>query len=264
MTAPLRFSTLKHIARSPLHYQHALTTTFEPTPAMRLGTAVHQIVLGGTSPEPTKPKPVVYEGQRRGNAWKEFQAANPGVEIITIAEFERELEAIEAERAQAQRIADAVLGDMRVQRILEGAVKEQRITTQLRGREFGGTPDVLKPSEVWDLKTTNDASLRNFVWDARRRHYFEQVTIYGDLARAAKVADPTEYGLIAVETKAPYAVTVFRLGPSQVDASRRTYTSWMETLANCEASGRFPGYSDAIETIDAVESLELDFTEDET
>lgn len=259
----LRFSALKHIARSPLHYQHALTTTFEPTPAMRLGTAVHQIVLGGASQEPTKPKPVVYEGQRRGNAWKEFQAANPGVEIITIAEFERELEAIEAERAQAQRIADAVLGDERVQRILDGAVCEQTIVTKLRGRPFRGTPDIRKPRAIWDLKTTTDARLEAFKWQARKMHYSVQTVVYGDLARAAELADPDTYGLIAVETKAPFPVTVFQLTPQLVDVSRRTYIGWMETLANCEASGRFPGYSDAIESLDAVESVELDFTESE-
>lgn len=252
----LRFSTLKVIARSPAHYQHALTHPFQPTPAMRLGTLVHRLVLGGAEPEPSGPPPVVYDGQRRGKAWAEFRDAHPGVEIVTIAEHERALAEKEEELAHAQVIADAVLGDMRVQRLLEGTTKERRIVGRLHGRDVHGTPDAFSDDLVLDLKTTADARPEAFVWQARKLHYATQVTWYGDLLGGRK-----RHVLVAVETKAPYPVTVMQLTDALVDVSRRTYVGWIEQLQACELAGVWPGYSEAILPLDATETVDLDFSE---
>lgn len=238
MTAPLRFSTLKTIARSPLHYQYALTHEFEPTPAMRLGTLVHRMVLGG-------PETIAYDGTRRGKDWEAFKAAHSDVEIVTVSE-----------RDSARAIADAVQRDMRVARLLEGTVKEQRITGRLHGREVQGTPDAYDDDTVIDLKTCADARPEAFSWQARKMHYGPQVTWYGDLLGSRK-----RHILIAVETKAPYPVTVMQLTPAMVDMGRRTYIGWIEMLQACELAGVWPGYSEAILPLDAVDSLDLDFEE---
>ena len=62
----------RHIEKDPA-YQ------FNRTPSIKLGTAVHDIVLDG---RPTKLIPgeaLASDGSRRGNNWKAFQADNPGV-----------------------------------------------------------------------------------------------------------------------------------------------------------------------------------------
>lgn len=41
---PVRFSQLKWMSRSPAHYRYYLEQPFEPTKAMRLGTAVDALL----------------------------------------------------------------------------------------------------------------------------------------------------------------------------------------------------------------------------
>jgi hypothetical protein len=86
---PVSFSALKRIAQSPAHYLAGLHGTYD-SPAMRLGRLVHQMVLGG-------PPPLVWEGERRGNAWKSFRELHGAADIVTSSEVEL-----------ATRIADAV------------------------------------------------------------------------------------------------------------------------------------------------------------
>lgn len=234
----IRFSQLKTIARSPAHYQYALTHPTDPTPAMRIGTLTHGMVLGG-------PQPVVYEGERRGNAWKEFKAAHEGVEIVTVAEHD-----------QARAIADAVLADRRVTELLEGTTKETRADRVMHGLHVCGTPDAFSDTIVLDLKTTADARPDAFAWQCRKMHYAVQVVFYGDL-----LGGRDRHLIVGVEAKGPHPVTILELTPEMVDRARRTYIGWIEQLQNCTLSGVWPGYSEAVLPLDAIESLELDFEE---
>ncbi len=95
MTAlqPLHFSQLKHIARSPAHYAHALRTMREDTVAFRLGRATHSLLLGG-------PLVQVWEGaSRRGKAWDAWRAdQSPDAIILLESEMDRVRDMAEAVR----------------------------------------------------------------------------------------------------------------------------------------------------------------------
>lgn len=230
MTAPVRFSSLKHIGRSPAHYRAALEASYD-SPAMLFGRVVHAMVLGHGSW-------TVYEGERRGKAWSDFKADNEGVDIITAQEFRR-----------ARDCADAVLNDPVAAPFLVGD-RERRIEWTHNGRACRGTPDVIGADFITDLKTTTDASPGLFSRAALRMGYHAQLAWYQHGVEAALDRTCPSGVLIAVESKAPYAVTVLRLTDRAIAAGHKTWVAWFERLVACEESGVWPGYSQSIVDLD--------------
>lgn len=241
---PLRFSHLKHMAQSPAHYLASLTATYD-SPAMRLGRLVHQMVLTPDQPA------VVYDGTRRGRDWESFKTQHAGVETIFTA----------AEEEQAMRIADAVLTDPNAKALLrQGGMFERRIAWTNAGRACAGTPDLFNETFIVDLKTCATAAPNRWLGrygEIRKRHYEAQVSWYQDGLDAAGFQRPKQAYLIAVETRAPFPVVVYRVCDSELEYGRRIWTGWLERLRVCEESNHFPGYSQAVVDVEAVEEDEI-------
>jgi hypothetical protein len=72
---PVRFSHLKAFAKSAAHYRAAVQAGRPDSPTFRNGRLVHALILGGMDAF------AVYEGERRGNAWKDFAAAQHEVPV---------------------------------------------------------------------------------------------------------------------------------------------------------------------------------------
>lgn len=241
---PIRYSHLRAISRSPLHYRHACEGYRDPTPAMRLGTIVHGLVLGGDG------APVIYEGERRGKAWKDFEAAHAGREIVTSNEV-----------ARAVPVADAVMADRVAGPLLraEGARREETLSWSMDGLPCQGTPDSFDPETgvLLDLKTCADASPRKFASHAWSYSYHAQLAWY---ANALTLAGHTvrECLLVAVETSAPFGVTVHRMSPRALEEGTRAWRAWWEQLRICITADQWPGYSESICTLDVPAWLEED------
>lgn len=235
MTTPIRYSHLRAIGRSPLHYRHACDGYRDPTPAMRLGTLVHGLVLGGG-------KTVVYDGERRGKAWQEFQAAHAGREIVTANEV-----------ARAVPVADAVMADRVAGPLLraKSARREETLSWSMDGLACQGTPDVFDPETgiLIDLKTCTDASPRAFSRHAWSYSYHAQLAWY---ANALTLAGHTvrECLLVAVETSAPFGVTVHRLSGRALEEGHRQWRAWWEQLRICITADQWPGYAEAVCELD--------------
>lgn len=233
------------MAKSAKAFRASITTPFESTAAMRIGTIVHKLLLGGRSL-------TVYEAERRGNAWKEFKAANPGKEIVTVKEV-----------ARAQVIADEVLKDARVTSRLAGKTLEQSIAGKLCGVDVAGTPDAYDADTIIDVKTTADASIGGFQWQAKRMAYPIQLVWYADMLRSAGLADVKTHLLIAIETKAPFDVTIHELEPITIITARRQYTRWLEQVIECERTGVWPGYAAEVQPLTMVEEVNLIFGDEQ-
>jgi hypothetical protein len=70
--AEIHFSALKLIGRSPAHFRQGVIGGFEPTREMDVGSLIHALALGGDV--------IVFEGDRKGNAWKHFERLVGGAE----------------------------------------------------------------------------------------------------------------------------------------------------------------------------------------
>lgn len=240
---PIRFSRLKKMAASPLHF------AFGPEPdssAIDIGSAAHSMILGG--------KPVIYyPGKvRNGKAWEQFEAENPGKIILT-----------RKEHAAAVGMADAVRKNRDAMIVLDG-VRETTIHWKRNGRLCRGTPDVVGRnalgSFVTELKTGETADPRAFPWKLKRMAYHAQLAWYADGLKEAGQDLPELHYVVAVEAKSPHAVTVFRLTKNAIEQGRRMVRLWFENLQQCEAVDQWPPYSQSIVELDLPEDFDEEIT----
>ena len=244
----VHFSTLKHFGRSPAHYHYYAEHGVEPTAAMHLGTAIHNLVLEGGAGI------VKFDGaSRRGKAWETFKAEHdPGAIILTESEHETALEASLSVAAHDGAMA-----------LLHG-LKEHRIDWTTNGRPCRGTVDAVNGNLV-ELKSTSDARPEFFSRLAMKMHYFAQLAWYRDGCNEDVTINPVgarniikRAFIVAVETAPPYVVQTFELTPGALEFGRKQYHLWLERLAVCEASADWPGYVQADVPLDAPEeALEL-------
>lgn len=239
MLAPLHFSQLKHIAKSPQHFRHELDNARQDKRHFRLGRALDCLITGRSGGI------VVYDGERRGKKWAEFSAAqSQDAEIITAAEL-----------PSVEGMANAIRGHQDALMLLVGE-RQHTFQWDIAGRRCEGTPDCFTPRRVVDLKSTRCADPKRFKWDARKLGYHAQLSWYGNGLAAAGLSKPTEHFIVAVESEAPFPVVVFELTATDMELGTRCWRAWFETLRVCEESGDWPGYSVGRVPLDLPEFLE--------
>jgi hypothetical protein len=227
VTERLRFSTLKLIAESPRAYH--MRTPFAPSPAMVLGTVSHALVLG-------TPDVAVYDGVRRGAAWEAAKATHEaaGTVVCNATEYET------ADAISGAVKADPVVRELDLLR--PSTTVEHRIEWDFAGEPFASTPDAYCPAFCLDLKTTRYSNPRWFHGEIMRRQYHVQAALYRLAIEAHTGYRPKESYIVAVESKQPHHVVVYRLTERLLGLGERTAHLWLEELRNCRASGTWPGY----------------------
>ncbi len=221
---PVHVTELREMGRSPAHYRARLLEPREPTAAMAFGSLAHALVLGG--------KYSLYEGERRGNAWKAFAAEHAGELIVT-----------PTEHARAMRVRDAVRSHPIAGPLLEVRHEVPARWTYL-GREMSTHGlDVLHPARVVDLKTSSTTEPGRFRRACLAAGYHSQLAAYVRHAAPTLGVRPEEGWIVGVETAPPFAVTVFRLTPRCLDAGEKLLRCWMERLLSCEAANEWPAYA---------------------
>lgn len=246
---PVRNSHLKQMGRSAAHCRYSMLNDWEPTLSMRLGSGVHSLLLGG-------PPLVVYPGKvRNGKAWDQFQADNKDALILSRSEM-----------AKAVAMNAAVRADDVANRVLfaDEMVYEKTILWKQLGRDRRCTPDAMNRSILVDLKTTRDASPDRFKWDAIRMGYEIQMGDYAQAFEDLNGHPPRDVYLIAVENKAPFAVTTWRLTPAALDKGKRTAAECLQRLLECEQTGVWPGYSAGVLDFDIpMDMADLDWEDED-
>ncbi len=249
----LRCSTLKDVGQSPLHCMYKLLNQRGSTAAQRKGSASHSLILGG-------PAVAVFEGKRRhGQDWEDFKIEHANDIILTASEAE-----------EANGINDAVRADPIASRVLyqPGMVYEDTIEWDWMDRPFRCTPDARGISHLVDLKTTRNAEPEAFKRDAVRFGYHAQMALYGLAMESVNGFKPRESFIVAVESKAPHAVTVLELTPRAIEEGARLCRTWLDRYKECEASGKWPAYSSSVVEFDVLDGvmdgLEWDDDEEES
>jgi|GEM_PF-379846 exodeoxyribonuclease VIII len=234
-------SSLDRINKSVDHY------FMEPdaeTPAMRVGSAFHAIIL-----EPDKFQEIYLCGptdcDRRTaagkKAWKDMEEENPNKIILN--ENDWSMIHYMMESVTHHGLASEMLN------LNEGVAEETimwndaELGTLMKGRtDFRYFPK----KAIIDLKSTQDASpdkLEKDLWSSDLRYHL-QAAIYTDGIRSIMGNDSWEFYFIYVEKKPPYAVQVVRLPPKALEIGRIQYREniidllkWLDRATNALRKG---------------------------
>jgi exodeoxyribonuclease VIII len=237
-------SGLDLICKAPALYRWRQANPQEQTPAMRLGTLTHAVVLEPDLFElETAVRP---EGIDRrtsvGRAdWAAFELEAEGREIISSEEW-----------TKLAAIRDAVRSHPAAALALAGSpVIEQSIFWDAGSIACRCRPDaVTERGVIVDLKTTRDASPDGFAKSIAKYRYHVQAAFYSDGYRAAFGEAPRGFVFIAVETDPPYLVAVYVSSEAMTNRGRFDYRADLETFRECQDTDTWPGYSNAPLTID--------------
>lgn len=229
------------MGRSPAHYREA---TQDETTAMERGSAVHSLLLGGRSV-------IQYPGKvRRGKEWEAFEKANKGCQILTATEF-----------GKVMGMADAVRRHRAAMTVLEGE-REKEIDWSYLGRACQSHVDVVGAGFITELKTTVSSDPPRFTMQALRMGYHAQLAFYRQAVISSGSGHPQHAYVVAIESSAPFAVTVMRMTDRALDMGSRLARLWFERLLTCEASDYWPAYTEHVVDLDVPEDLELTFEAD--
>lgn len=226
------------MGKSPAHYKAAVDEDAASEIGrytQERGTALHSLVLGG-------PRVIKYEGgQRRGAKWQEFALANKDAHILTPKEYEK-----------THAMALQVHASNAAKPILKGA-HEAVIDWNFCGRDIQSHVDILGDSHIAEIKTCESSEPERFKWQSLRYGYHAQLAFYrmADVYNRARVKNlnwpsPKPCYIVAVESKPPHPVTVHKLSEELLYKGEVMCRAWMERLIQCEESGDWPGYSQAV------------------
>ena len=242
---PVRFSLLKAYGWSALHGYHARLFELKQTQAMQRGTATHALLFETR-------KVVGYPGKvRRGKEYDAFVEAHPDTEILTMKDYD-----------SARFLADAIREHPMASQILDG-VRESTMRFDWNGMKCRTTPDVRGVDFLNDVKTTANGDPVKFLWHALRMKYHAQLRMQAIGCVQSGYKAPEFHYLTVAEASAPWVVTVFEIQPRALEQGEKLLMQWSERLKTCEASGVWPGYSQAVVPLDIPEDLKLTFDNDD-
>jgi hypothetical protein len=229
---PVRFTRLKAMGRSPIHYWQACQDADVDKPAYLFGRAVHSFVLGGE-------EVLCYRARRAGKAWEAFELEHRGAEILSVAEYDR-----------ARRTADAVLSDEHATSVINWGLHEVQVEWTNCGRACSSRIDVMGHDFIVDLKTTRNAQPEWFMREALKMNYHAQIAWYQDAANfKTKRQFPIGY-IVSVESTPPYPVVVMKISERALEQGQRICRLWLERLLACESANEWPGYVQHIVELD--------------
>lgn len=232
-------SSLKHIARSPAHYRYEQENPTPQTDAMLIGTLTHLAVfqpdlfhIGVT--HCVKPEGMNFS-TKDGKAWRDAQTA-PVIKFEDAATIDGIVRNVRRHPVVSQLIAD---GRPEVSMWAEheetGLMRKCRVDWLMNDRPV-----------FLDGKTIEDAT--TFERESFNRKYNQQCAYYSDIAKANGI-ELESFLFIVFEKEAPYGIRVCEFNEEAVEAGRRAYTVGLRVLAQCLASGCFPSYTEATQTV---------------
>ena len=244
-------SGLDQIAKSPLHYWARFLDPDrvwpEPTPAMRLGTALHTHVLELSKwDNQIAVAPAI---NRMTKAGKEEWAA-----FVNEAAAKRKTVITADDAAQVMAMGRAIMRHPAAAMLLglPGKAETTHMWTDAStGLECKCRPDWLTDDGtiVVDLKTTKAASIQGFKRSIADYRYHVQAGWYLHGIEQATGKRPDQFIFICVETTAPYAVAVYAADAEMIERGHDQAMRDLTKLAVCKAADHWPSYSDQIETI---------------
>lgn len=218
------------MARSPLHFRHALTHKDPPTPAMEMGAYYDHLLFGTECSAVVSP----YDDFRKAEAraWRDSMRAS-GYTILTQEQHE-----------SASLMLDAIRSDSAAQKLLLSGQAQVGFTSTIAGCQVKGLLDWLCSDYlmVVDLKVTTDASERAWQRHVINMGYDVQAAMY--LAGVKnETGDDCRFAWIVVEDSPPHAVAVWVAHAGIIRRGTAILTDRLTAWDRCVQSGEWPGYT---------------------
>jgi len=240
----LSSSGIKKLLRSPAHYLVERTKRNEPTEAMRIGTAVHTLIL-----EPHREAEVIEmpafnartaAGRADRDAWLAEHAGAQAFDAETLGRIRAAVAAVRAHPGAALLLSD---GRPEVSLLWHDATL---------GAPCKARADFLRADGgMVDVKTTADASPAGFRRAIGSFLYHVQAAWYFNGAEHLLNATPPYWCFVCVETDPPFGVAVYSLDSASIRAGGALCARALRTYAECIGADRWPAYVETIEPISA-------------
>lgn len=220
----LSASGAKSLLKAPAIFKHQQDHPFEPTAAMQLGTLVHAMVL-----EDDVARFEIIEGGY-GKGKREAEVRERGLIPVT-----------EDTWTTAEAMKWAVWKHPLASGLLSLGEPEQTVLWEQEGVPMKARIDWLRNDVIVDLKTTTSANPSDFRRSVATFGYHVQQAIYAEAVRELTGNDLPFY-FIAVESRAPYLVSVVQLDDMAAERGRELAHRAIELWADGKRTGEWPGY----------------------
>lgn len=224
---------LKEILKSPAHYQASRVDRGGDSAALRFGRLVHMRLL---EPElfnvMVVVRPTVDGRTKDGKAANEaFAAKSVGKEVITQSEADA-LDVI-AVAAAKNKLASSILGK---------GMAEVSVywTDEATGVLCKARADLIRGEAIFDLKTCYSAQPREFQKAVASYQYHLSAAFYLDGFET--VLPVKNFAWVALEKSPPHCFGFYAADQETIALGRSEYRRALETYAECEKSGEWPGY----------------------
>lgn len=225
------FSSLKHLARSPLSYRYHRDNEKPPTAAMVIGNAAHLAIL-----HPSLANFAVWPGPgiRAGNLYKDWCAANEGRVQLNQQEFEH-VKGI-SRAVHSNEVAHKYLRFGK--RELTMVWRSMKYKRQCKAR-IDNLIELDDEPVLVSLKSTADCHERKFGQQYHTFSYYVQDALYSD-GFFTLTGQLPKMITVAVDNKAPYETCVYRIPEDVLMQGDRVLDEWMARLDKCEKTNTWP------------------------
>jgi len=223
-------TAIKAGRKSMKQMHHAMTAPTADTPALMTGRLIHAAIL---EPDDYARNLRTFDGPKRGKAWAEFKAGNDPK--WTVGQEEAANQALMQQAVIRHPVSSKILAD----------IVDTEMEIYWRDDEVGDCKcklDAYTPAYGRiELKSTSYIEPSRFSSQAYKLGYHLQFGWYHHGADTDERIKNTFFHVIAVESKAPYDVAVYRVDDSIL---RQGYDQAKEIALKyrqAEKLGRFPG-----------------------
>lgn len=246
-------SELWKIAKSPLHFKHAMENP-EDTPSLAFGRALHKYILEKDDFE--NDFIIMPEINRRTKDGKEqyeklqFEAFENGKELVSRDDMSTIID-----------MAKAIAAHELASTLLTGEHEKDFFWTDAQtGEKCKCRPDCLTEYEgekyIVDYKSTDSCADGDFERSCRKYGYKFQAGMYTE-GVFQNTFEQYGFAFVAQEKKAPYAVRVYFCTPEFVSQGYDKFRELIGIYHECKKTGVYYGYEGAMNT--PTELLEEDF-----
>jgi hypothetical protein len=246
-------SRLSKLLRSPAHLKAYLDEPQDDTAALIMGRAAHSAILEpdsfaklyGRAPDDLDRRTKIGK-----QTWDDLLNTFGEGFLLKAADYDASLRMRDSVHAHANA-AKLLAGDGDVEFSVVwdahcyGDEKDDLVRCKARLDKFS---PAIAGGVIVDVKTTRDASPREFERSIFAYGYHRQAALYLDAAQAAGI-DAEHFVIIAVEKESPWAVGVYRLTDGAIEAGREQVMKLLKTYAMCEALQSWPAYGEDVKDI---------------